>query len=35
MVGISGYGFETDRRRAVNACFDAYLENPLGQWSRQ
>ena len=43
LVGISGYGFEADRRRAMDAGFDAYLvkpvnpqvlENLLDQWSR-
>src|SRR5262249_49395205 len=44
LVGISGYGFDADRRRAMDAGFDAYLvkpvdpgilENLLDQWSRR
>jgi CheY-like chemotaxis protein len=44
LVGISGYGFEADRRRAMDAGFDAYLVKPvdpqilerlLDQWSRR
>jgi PAS domain S-box-containing protein len=44
LVGISGYGFDTDRRRAMDAGFDAYLVKPVGlqsletllhQWSRR
>jgi PAS domain S-box-containing protein len=43
LVGISGYGFEADRRRAMDAGFDIYLvkpvdprviENLLDQWSK-
>ena len=29
LVGISGYGFEADRRRAMDAGFDAYLVKPV------
>ena len=44
LVGISGYGFESDRRRAMDAGFDAYLvkpveptvlENLVERWSKQ
>jgi len=43
LVGISGYGFDADRRKAMDAGFDAYLVKPvdprilekfLDQWSR-
>jgi two-component system CheB/CheR fusion protein len=42
LVGISGYGFDADRRRALEAGFDTYLVKPvdppvlermLDQWS--
>ncbi len=44
LVGISGYGFDTDRRRAADAGFDLYLvkpvdprvlENLIDQWTRE
>ena len=43
LVGISGYGFEADHRRAREAGFDLYLVKPvdprlleslLEQWTR-
>jgi CheY-like chemotaxis protein len=43
LVAISGYGFDADRRRAMDVGFDAYLVKPvdpllldklLEQWSR-
>ena len=43
LVGISGYGYESDRRRAMDVGFDAYLVKPvdpmvieglLDQWSK-
>lgn len=44
LIGISGYGFDADRRRAAQAGFDTYLVKPvdpreletlLDQWSRR
>src|SRR5262249_42217135 len=44
LVGVSGYGFDADRRRALDGGLDVYLvkpvdpriiENLLDQWSRR
>ena len=44
LVGISGYGFDADRRRPQDAGFDLYLVKPvdprileklIDQWSRE
>jgi CheY-like chemotaxis protein len=29
LIGVSGYGYEADRRRALDAGFDAYLVKPV------